>query len=192
MTTQPVRDRVGGCLEQHPVERGAFLEREDTLERRDVEQRVEAHQRQLGEADRLAFVHAEQHVDVSALPAHHRIHDGIHVAALAVQQQQPHHVAPELQLVEVALLAEPHPAQQPQAREHAGARRGDRRSQRVVVDGVIALEGKAAHHPLLLRREGSRRARGDEQERKEGTQLTRSGRSPMLATSRRTVNLFDT
>src|SRR5256885_2598225 len=42
-----------------------------------------------------------------SLPAHERVHDHVHVAALPVQQQQPDHVAAELELVEIAFLAEP-------------------------------------------------------------------------------------
>src|SRR2546422_8124851 len=130
------------------------------------------------------------------LPAHERVHDHVHVAALPVQQQQPDHVAAELELVEIAFLAEPEVPDEESPREPARAGRGDGGAERVVVKRVIALEGKVAHHPLrlLLRGEGEggRRGQRDEQESSEGTQLTRSGRSPMLAHSRRTVNLFDT
>src|SRR2546429_8515117 len=117
-------------MKQHPVEWGSYLEREGTLERHNVEQRVEAHETEPGETDRLAFVYAEQDMHVSGLPAYYRIHDGVHVAALAVQQQQAHHVAAEIQPVAVALLAEPHPAPPPHAREHARARRFARPSPR--------------------------------------------------------------
>src|SRR5437773_9146971 len=103
-------------------------------------------------------------------------------------------VAPELELVEKALFAQAEQADREGTREPAGIGRPDRRAQGVVVDGVIALEGKPADHPLLLllRGEGSRREHGDEQGQTERAQLTQSGCIPMLATSPRTVNLFDT
>src|SRR2546429_2955662 len=100
-------------MKQHPVESGSFLEREGTLERHNVEQRVEAHETEPGETDRLAFVYAEQDMHVSGLPAYYRIHDGVHVAALAVQQQQAHHVAAGLHLVDVATPPQPQPTPQP-------------------------------------------------------------------------------
>src|SRR3989442_236282 len=133
---------------------------------------------------------------IVALPAHQRVDHRAHVAALPVQQQQPHYVAAELQLVEVPLLAqEPDPAQPPDAREKARVGGGDRRAQRVVVDSLVAVERKTAHHSLLLlrgQREGGRRENGDEHEADAGTQLTGSPDSPMLAATRPTVNLFDT
>src|SRR5205823_1852846 len=108
-------------------------------------------------------------------------------------QQQPDDVATELELVERALFAEAEQADREGTREPAGIGRPDRRAQGVVVDGVIALEGKPADYPLLLllRGEGSRRENGDEQGQTERAQLTQSGCIPMLATSPRTVNLFD-
>jgi len=71
---------------------------------------------------------------------------------------------------------------------------GNARANQLELDVPIALEGKPADHPLLLllRGEGSRREHGDEQGQTERAQLTQSGCIPMLATSPRTVNLFDT
>src|SRR6266699_1340697 len=131
---------------------------------------------------------------MSALATHQRVDHRVHVSALAVQQQQPDDVATELELVEKSLFAEAEQADREGTREPAGIGRPDRLAQGVVVDGVIALEGKPADHPLLLllRGEGSRREHGDEQGQTERAQLTQWGCIPMLATSPRTVNLFDT
>src|SRR5947208_6220876 len=142
----------------------------------------------------LPILDPELDADVPALAAHQRVDHGIHVPALAVQQQQPPDVATELELFEQALLAQAEQADREGAREPARVGRPDRGAQRVVVDGVIALEGKPAHHPLrlLLRGEGSRREHGDENGQAERAQLTQWGWVPMLACSPRTVNLFDT
>src|SRR5258706_15910174 len=92
------------------------------------------------------------------------------------------------------LLTQAKPPEEGAGREHARIRGRDRGPQGVVVERVIALEGKPADHPLLLllRGEGGRREYGDEQGQTERAQLTQSGCIPMLATSPRTVNLFDT
>src|SRR6266851_2427474 len=148
-----------------------------------------------GEPDRITLVDSELDVHVSALTAYQRVHHGVHVAALAVQQQQSYDIATELELVEVPLFPEPwDPPEIPFGRERAGIGGRDRGAQGVVVERVIALEVKPADHPLLLllRGEGGRREYGDEQGQTERAHLTQSGCIPMLATSPRTVNLFDT
>ena len=117
---ESAHDRVGGRLEQRPVERVPDLERQRALQGRHGENRVDTEHVQRGEAHRVALIDPERHVHIPRLAAHHGIEHRVHVAALAVQQQQPHHVAPELELVEVPLFPEPRdPAEIPLGRERA-------------------------------------------------------------------------
>jgi len=181
-------------LEQRTIEGIAFLQRQVALQAPHVEDGIDTHHVEPREPHRITLVDPELEVHVPALATHQRVDHRVHVSALAIQQQQPDDVATELELVERALFAEAEQADREGTREPAGIGRPDRRAQGVVVDGVIALEGKPADHPLLLllRGEGSRREHGDEQGQTERAQLTQSGCIPMLATSPRTVNLFDT
>src|SRR4029077_14621337 len=154
----------------------------------------EAQDVERGEPHRIAFVEPELDVHIPALTAHQGVDHGVHVPALAVQQQEPYDVATELELIEEPLLTQAQPPEEGAGREHARIRGRDRGAQGVIVERVIALEGKPAAPPLLLllRGEGGRRESGDEQGEAERAQLTQSGCIPMLATSPRTVNLFDT
>src|SRR5207302_4127471 len=129
------------------------------------------------------LVDPELHIHVPRCTEHDGVDHGVHVAALTVQQQQAHHVAPELELVEGSFLPEPEPAEKGAGRESARIGGRDRGTQRVVVDRVITLEGKPADYPLrlLLRGEASRREYGDDEDRKRRTHWTRSGCLPMLA-----------
>ena len=196
MVPEPAHDGVGRRLQQEAVEGAAHLQRQAALQARHAAHQIEPRDLELREAHGVALVDAEGDVDVPVLPAHQRVHDHVHVAALPVQQQQADHVAAELELVEIPLLAESQVPDEEGAREPARVGRGDGGAERVIVKRVIALERKVAHHPLLLllRGEGEegRRRQRDEHKDSGGTQLTRSGLSPMLAHSRRTVNLFDT
>ena len=193
---QPAHDRIAGGLEQQPVEGVANLERQVALQARQVENPVEPLQLERRQPHRIPFVEAKLDIHVPALALDQRVHDNVHIAALTVQQHQPDDVAAELELVERPLLPESHPAQEWAGRERAGIRGHDRRAERVVVDGVITLEGKATDHPfrLLLCAEwkGGHRKHGDEQSQRERAQLTQPGCFPMLARSPCTVNLFDT
>src|SRR5260370_8151400 len=118
-----------------------------------------------------------------------RVGDGVHIAAVAVQEREANHGAAELELVEPALRSQPQRPDQEGAGEPTRVGRGDRGTQRVVVERMIALEGQPAYHPLLLLLggEGRHRTRGDEQSETQRTQ-----RTPTLAGPPRTVNLLDT
>src|SRR5690348_10459353 len=195
--------RTTSRLKQKPVERITHLEGERAFQRSNIEDRVQTTHVEAPEAHRLTFVDPEGDVDVASLAPDQRIHHRVHVPALAVQEEQTHDVPPELELVEVALFPEAGPSKEGTRREGAGIGRGDRRGERVVVDGVIALEGKPAHHPLRLLLRGERGQggqggqrdrdeRGHERKQQVRAQLTRLGCLRMLATPLRTVNLFDT
>ena len=117
---EPAHDRVGRRLEQGPVERVTDMERQVALQALHIEDRVETEHVQLGELHGIALVDAELDVRVPALAAHQRVDHRIHVPALTVQQQQPHDVAPELELVEVPLFPEKtDPPEIPLGRERA-------------------------------------------------------------------------
>src|SRR5204862_7065153 len=93
-------DGVGGRLEQRPIERIPDLEGQVALQARHVEDRVEAQHVERGEPHRIALVDAELEVHIPPRAAHQRVHHGVHVAALAVQQQQAYDDATELELIE--------------------------------------------------------------------------------------------
>ena len=93
------------------------------------------------------------------------VDDCIHVTALAIEQDQPDDVAPKLDLVEVALLAHPHPPHQPVAGPRTRIRRRDRALEGVVVECLVAGERQTANYALALLggENGCRRADGDQQ-----------------------------
>ncbi len=139
---QPAREGVGRRLKQEAVEGVADLQRQGATQPPKIERRrVEPEEVELRHPQRLAFGDAERYPHILRGPPHQRIHHRVHVAALTVQQQQADHVTPEFQLVEIATLPQPEPAQPPFRGEGAGASRGDRRAERIVVDGMVADEG---------------------------------------------------
>ena len=81
---------------------------------------------------------------------HHGVDLHPHVPALPVEQQQADHIAPELDFVQVALLAQAQPPHPPGAGEPTRRRGGDGRPQRIGIDGPVPLEGQAQHRPLVV------------------------------------------
>jgi len=130
---EPGDDRVRRRLQQKAIEGIADLKRKRAAQLQRVEDPLEPQERESGDPHRLPFVNAEGDVGVSRRADDARVHHRRHVAALAVQQQQPHDVAPEFQLIEVPFLAQPEPADERIRRKPARTGRRNRAAQRVIV-----------------------------------------------------------
>ena len=177
---------IGRSLEQKPIERIAYLERHRPAYSGFIHDSRDAVDRELANLDRLTLVEVEGDEHVTRRAHHGGIDHHAHEAALPVEQNEPDHVAPELQLVEHPFLAEADPSHPPGGGEETRFRCRDDRAERVVVDRLVADERQSAHHTrrrLLLSGEGAKRGQteaGDGEERGDA-QLTVYDEARMLA-----------
>ena len=170
---QPPDDRVGGRLHHEAVEWIAHLQRQLAYQSRHIENAVQSTHLEPGHPHRLPFVNPERDVHIARRTLHQRVHDGVHIAALAIEQNQTDHVTPEFDFIEIAFLAEAQPPHVPLAGPPARSCRSDRAFERVVVERPVTDERQTPNHPLLfLSGEDGRRYQGGEQQAGYDAQLT--------------------
>ena len=103
---EPRHDRVGRRLHEKAIEGIADLQRQIAFQFVEVEDPVNTGDVEPDDADRIAFMDSECDVRITRCAPHHRIHHGVHIAALAIEQNQTDDIAPEFDFVEIALLAQ--------------------------------------------------------------------------------------
>ncbi len=119
---------------------------------------------EVGDDDRIAFLDVKGDVDALGLPPDGGVHLGVGIAGPAIEHDDADHVAAEFLLVEVALLAEPEPAEEEGAGEPTGVGGADGAGEDLAGDRLVPLEGETPHHALGLLR---RKRRGEEELREQ-------------------------